>query len=179
MTVELDELYFTWLYSQVDNPNIANPSRTYWKLFRILYKTEFIWFIPHDDNRVEDGKELRYEFVNESELSDVDIGWLHLGCSVFEMMVGLSRRLSFETEGRPSEWFWQMMQNMHLDRYNDRRRWEETIVIDIVAHLIYRTYEPNGRGGLFPLRHPQQDQRDVEIWYQAQSYLIELDSLHI
>lgn len=179
MTVELDELYFTWLYSQVDDPNIANPSRTYWKLFRVLHHTEFIPFIPHDENRVEDGKELRYEFVNNSGLSRVDVGWLRLGCSMFELFVGLSRRLAFEGDGEPSRWFWQIMNNTHLSKYTDRRKFDSANVEDKLQRIIHRNYEPDGEGGIFPLIRPQEDQRDVEIWYQAQAYLIELDSLYI
>jgi len=45
----LDELYFTWLYSQVGSVRTRNPARTYWSLLRYLYTKEFVWIIPNDD----------------------------------------------------------------------------------------------------------------------------------
>lgn len=37
-----------------------------------------------------------------------------------------------------------------------------------------RLYNEDGTGGgLFPLRHATQDQREVELWYQMMAYLTE------
>lgn len=179
MSYLLDESYLEWLYSQVDDPEITNPSRTHWRLVKVLFTTKFTWFIPNDDNRVEDGKELRFEFVDQSGLMDVDPGWIHLECSMLEMFMGLSRRLAFTGGGRSREWFWQILRNLKLDGYNDRRTYEDSKIQQVLTRVNERDYKPNGDGGLFPLRNPPQDQRDVEIWYQANAYLIELDSLDI
>ena len=109
MTKPLDELYLEWLYSQVASLRSRNPERKHWALLRQLYSTEFVWFVPNDDNRVEDGRDLRHEFLEDEGLTDVDPEWMDLGCSAFEMMLGLARRLSFEAEGEPREWFWRLM----------------------------------------------------------------------
>lgn len=61
----LDEQYLKWLYRQVASSKYRNPARTYWSLLRQLYTTEFVWTVPNDDNRVEDGRDLRYEFLKK------------------------------------------------------------------------------------------------------------------
>ncbi len=63
MTKPLDELYLEWLYEQIADSRVANPRHTFWKLAHYLYTKEFMWLIPNDDNRVEDGRYLRVEFI--------------------------------------------------------------------------------------------------------------------
>jgi hypothetical protein len=46
-------------------------------------------------------------------------------------------------------------------------------VNQILTNLVERTYQKNGKGGLFPLKQPAKDQRRVEIWYQMAAYLNE------
>lgn len=171
----LDELYFTWLYSQVASVEVANPSKTYWRLLKRLYTKEFLWFIDRDDNRSEDGKELRHEFIDDEGLEDVDQHWLDLGCSMLELIIGLSRRLSFEDDGEPRDWFWLLIENLGLEDYNDNAFMPEEEVDEVLNDVIFRTYKRNGRGGLFPLKRSTEDQRKVEIWYQLSAYILEND----
>lgn len=175
MSPELpDDVYLRWLYRQVAQVHLENPSRTYWSLLRQLYKTEFVWFVPNDDNRVEDGKQLRYEFLNNENIEYVNPEWLHMGCSMLEMLIALSRRLAFEAEGRPRAWFWKLIHNLGLDELNDSVQpypWED--VDHILENVIWRNYQPDGQGGLFPLQNAQQDQTKIEIWYQLQAYLLQ------
>lgn len=176
MSALLDEQYFTWLYSQVGSVKLRNRSRTHWSLARQMHRKEFIWLIPNDDNRVEDGKDLRYEFLEACEIYETDPDWLGLGCSMLEMMIALSRRLSFEADGEPRVWFWHLIEMLDLEQYNDRNfdRLAEQRVDEALDQVIWRTYSPNGRGGLFPLNHATRDQREVELWYQLNAYLLEL-----
>lgn len=93
---------------------------------------------------------------------------------MLEMLIGLSRRLSFEAEGEPREWFWELIENIGLTHTNDQI-YDEKIAEEIdeaLDRVIWRKYLPNGRGGLFPLDHADRDQRTVEIWYQLNSYLM-------
>jgi hypothetical protein len=174
MTEPLDELYFRWLCAQVTNVKLKNPARTYWSLLRQLHSKEFVWIIPNDDNRLEDGRDLRYEFVETEGLSDVDHEWLSLGCSMLEMLVGLARRLAFEDDNNPADvWFWHMLDNLDLRRCTDKSNYDMQDVEEILDNVIWRTYSRNGRGGLFPLKHADQDQREVELWYQQSAYLLE------
>lgn len=176
MKEPLDELFFKWLYSQVGNVRLRNPQRTYWDLLRQLYTKEFVWFIPNDDNRLEDGRDLRRVFLEEKEIFHVDPLWSAMGCSMLEMFIGLAQRLNFEEDKwTVDEWFWGLIENLGLKDFNDASNYVESQVDEILDDLIWRTYEPDGRGGLFPLEHPDQDQREVEIWYQLNAYLLELN----
>lgn len=173
MTKPLDESYFTWLYSQVGDTKVVNPYATHWRLLKILYTKEFLYLIPRDDNRGHDGRDLRQEFVDEQRIRNVDESWMKLPCSMLELLIGLSRRLTFEAEGRPGGWFWTMMMNIDLFQYNDRRRFHEDTIHEVLDRVIFRTYDYSGTGGLFPLKEPSQDQRDVELWYQMCAYILE------
>lgn len=169
----LDESYLKWLYSQVANPRARNPQRTYWKLLRTLFTTEFVWLVPNDDNRVEDGRFLREEFLSELDISNAPEDWLSLGCSFLEMAVGLSRRLCFEAERTSEWWFWKLMENLGLHDCTDATDISETEIDHRLSTVVWRTYNRNGQGGLFPLQRSRQDQRKVEIWYQMQTYLLD------
>ena len=175
ISLPLDELYLSWLYSQVAEIDEESPRRTHWGLLKQLYKTEFIWLIPNDDNRVADGKELRYEFLEEHGFHEVDREWMELGCSFLEMLIGLSRRLCFEAGGSDRGWFWHLIRTLDIHRYTDDRRIPSDRIEDILNTVIWRTYDRDGTGGLFPLRHSRRDQRRVELWYQMNSFLIEND----
>lgn len=176
MSEPLDEAYFKWLYSLVASTRLKNPSRTYWSLLRDLYMKEFVWLVPNDDNRKADGRDLRHEFVELHEIEDPDHDWLDLGCSMLEMLIAISRRISFQMDGDPRDWFWHMIENVDLQKYSDAK-YNDLARRDIdqaLELIIWRNYSPTGRGGLFPLRDPREDQRNVELWYQLSAYLIEL-----
>ena len=172
MSQPLDELYLTWLYRQIGSIRFKSPARTHWSLARQLYTKEFVWIVPNDDNRVEDGRDLRYEFIAEEGLVDVDPEWMALGCSMLEMLIALSRRFAFEMEGEPRRWFWHMLGNVGLNLTDDDDIQKEEID-EALDCIIWRTYLPDGTGGLFPLKSPTQDQREVELWYQLSAYILE------
>lgn len=169
----LDEVYFDWLFDQVGS--VPNTRHTYRRMLERLFFKEFVWFIPNDDNRAEDGRDLRREFVRERGIRGVDPDWMALGCSMLELFIGIARRLEFEAEelGDAREWFWVLINNLGLDLYPDNPYFSAEPINEILDDMIWRTYRRNGRGGLFPLRRAQEDQRDVEIWYQLSAYLLE------
>lgn len=176
MSEPLDELYLKWLYEQVADPDFPVKELTFWRIFRILYATPFdesAWFVPHDVNRAADGKELRLRFFDDHEELGVDPDWMELDCSFLEMMVGLSHRLEFEADGKAHYWFWILMHNIGLSKYNDQTRLNRAHVKDIIDQVIYRRYDSSGRGGLFPLKNPREDQRYVQIWDQMSAYVME------
>lgn len=167
----LDDLYLTWLYRQVGSVKEKNPANSHWVLFRQLYSTEFTWSVPNDDNRCADGHDLRYEFLNGNEIEDID--WLNLGCSTLEMLIALARRASFETDEQVSYWFFKLLENLGLNDCTDADPLSHDEIDNILQGVIRRTYQRDGRGGLFPLRYPDSDQRRIEIWYQLSAYLLE------
>lgn len=174
MSAPVDELYFKWLYKQVGSVREKDPSKSYWNLLRQLYQKEFVWFVPNDHNRVEDGRDLRLRFVHYSGVNPSD-EWMSLGCSMLEMMIALSHRLAFEDGHSPRGWFWRLIENLGFTELTDANWGELTdeAVDEVLEQVIWRTYAPDGTGGLFPLEQPTQDQRQTEIWYQLCAYLIE------
>ncbi len=168
----LDESYFVWLYSQVGSVRRRNPARTHWNLLRLLYTEPFTWWVLNDDNRAQDGVDLRQEFFAESRVGR-DESWEVLECDVLELLVGLSRRLSFITGETRETWFWIMIENLGLYQYNDSVDIPVETVRDVLERLVCRTYDDDGNGGLFPLRNPTVDQRKVELWYQMSEYIAE------
>lgn len=176
MDPQLDELYLIWLYSRVANTRTIPPNRTYWNLLKKLFTTEFVWFIPNDDARVEDGRELRFQFLNDAEIPEVDPDWIDQGCSYLEMLIALARRVAFQTDDRDARWFWKLIENMGLSECNDAYKQDiSALVEEVTDQITFRTYDTDGVGGLFPLKHPEEDQTKVEIWYQMCAYVIELE----
>jgi len=145
-----------------------------------LYETEFVWFIPNDDNRVGDGLDIRVEYFREigntENAQALKEEWrLAWPCSVLEILVGLSRRLAWLASGSAEGWAWQLLCNLDLHHYKDPlSRRKERAVHDILYALIWRTYHPDGTGGFFPLTWPRGDQTKIEIWYQMHAYVKEI-----
>lgn len=170
MNDALDDQYLDWLYALVglQDENIHHRSLMY-----ALFTKEFVMLVPNDDNRCSDGIALRKEFVRSGRMIRPTNHWMNLGCSVLEMLIGVARHLSFSEDGTVGEWFWHLIENMGLTRYNDNR-FHERRVNEIIERLVWRQYSYDGRGGLFPLREPQEDQRRVELWFQMEAYILEL-----
>lgn len=167
----LESVYFNWLSGKVMTIEVPTPSLTYWKLLRELHNTKFVWTLdaPMDENRAEDGKELRIEFLRATGLP-IDTNWLNIECSILEMLIAFSRRASFATDIDAKHWFWEFLGNLGLSEYNDAR-FALFEVTDILYTFIWRTYNYNGQGGICPLKDPHHDQRKVEIWYQFCEYV--------
>lgn len=175
MNAFLDQQHFDWLYRQVCPVRGRRSTKSYRELFYILFTKEVIWLVPNDDNRLEDGKDLRTEFLHDEfiTLAPSDQLWMDLGCSFLEFLIGIARRCAFETDTTQEEWFWELMENLGLGDLDDRKRINVEEVETILDRVIWRTYNPDGTGGLFPLERANEDQRKVEIWYQLSAYILE------
>lgn len=172
MDEPIEDVYFNWLYSKVASVEVPTPSLTHWNLLRELHATEFVWLISGDDNRAADGVALRREFHRMIQLElDQELPWMMLGCSVLEMLIGFSRRASFQTDMPEREWFWIFLGNLRLADLNDAQEDFYIYVREVLDSFIWRTYRRNGDGGLFPLKAPKKNQKKVEIWYQFCEYL--------
>lgn len=176
----LDDRYFEWLYGMIGSVKNRNPERSHWRLAKRLYMTEFEYFIPNDDNRAMDGKDLREEFLDRRPTLEWDRNWLEMDCSMLEMFIALARRADFHAfdgtlEGGVGGWFWKFMDNLKLSNYVDAVTHEKDLedIDRILSKVNNRTYLASGRGGVFPLRRPKEDQRGVELWYQLSAYLLE------
>lgn len=176
MTFEnrVNDEYFEYLCELIDIKRFAKQV-SYRKLLMRLHDIEFTWFIPHDDNRADDGIQLRRRYGLDQ--NDVSLSRYLTGpCSVFEMMVALAIRCE-ETimddaamGDRTGQWFWGMVHNLGLTPMTDSK-FDRDFVDSVIARFLDREYEPNGKGGLFTVRHCAQDLRTVEIWCQLSWYL--------
>ena len=172
MTEPIESSYFRWLVAKVTDPHARTPSQTHWKLLQQMHQTPFAWDVLGDDNRAEDGVNLRKEYLIQTN-EDYDEQWFMLESSVFEMVYGLSRQAAFKDGRRPYDWFWEIMDNLGLSHYCDAAEYDERHIAAILDRLVWRTYDRYGNGGMFPLHSPMRDQRKVEIWYQLEGYLAE------
>lgn len=172
---ELDERYLHWLYSQVANVKVKPRTRTYWSLMRQIYETIFVALVPHDENRIADSRELRYEFLAECEDVEGDPEWIRLPATMLELLIVLARQLAFEMDDAPGVWFWHLIERLGLRDFTDSKydSHAEKVVRKALDRVIWRTYSYDGDGGLFPLENPGSDQREVELWYQLNAYLME------
>jgi hypothetical protein len=175
MGTPIEGAYFEWLCAKVSPVGLRDKS--YSQLFKILHETEFVWLILGDDNRAQDGIDLRDVFLREALIEPDDDAWYNVMCSVLEMLVAFSFKADFQTDDGVREWFWEFMDNLHLTDFHDDCMDYEA-VDDILYRFIWRLYEQDGsEGGLFPLPELTHDQRKVEIWYQFSEYIIQNDRL--
>jgi hypothetical protein len=153
--------YFDWLCAKA----LPAYSQNYSGLMQILYRTEFVWLVPGDRNRLEDGVELREYFLREAFMKK-DPVWFDEPCSLLEVLIAFAKRAEFQTDIPIRDWFWTFLGNLELDEYRRVSTDNVSIIEEILYIFIWRTYNSTGYGGLFPLDHPKEDQRKVEIWYQ-------------
>ena len=166
--------YFEWLCELIDSSRFSKQV-AYDKLLVHLHNIEFTWCMSMDENRADDGIQLRrrYSLYNgDVALSDYITG----PCSVFEMMVALAIRceesIMDDTQmgDRAGQWFWGMVHSLGLSPMIDSN-FDRRFVDDVIARFMNREYKPNGEGGLFTIRHCSDDLRTVEIWWQLSWYL--------
>lgn len=170
----IEDSYFIWLSNQVDYAEVPTPSLTHNRLLRLLHATEFVWTVSGDDNRAAKGYELRGEFLDETQ----SVGEPHFdsaGTSVLEMLIALAYDIEFQMDECMSDWFWVMLGNLGIADITDADDYDLNEVVDILDAFVWRQYESDGAGGLFPLSKISRDETRVEIWYQFHAYLEDND----
>ena len=187
---DIKNSYFLWLCEFADlNGFMGNKERkpetdhiTYFMLAMKLHHMKFKPILPNDDNRGQDGFALRSRFSLISsafnDYSSID----EPEVSMLEFFIALADRIDRDIMYGPSkeldrckEWFWVMMYNCGFNEFTDNKWNAETdkFVDDKITSIVKRTYNYDGSGGIFPLKNPKDDQRNVEIWYQMQSFFCE------
>lgn len=168
--------YFEWMYDMVCDGRYAREN-SYRKLLNYLHNTEFVWLIPRDVNRAEDGIELRYRFAYYNGMDDEQVREELQGpCSLLEMILALAIRCENDimddtaVGDRTGQWFWKMITNLGLGGMTDRR-FDSIYVADTVDRFLNREYDADGHGGLFVVRNCPYDLRDEEIWTQMTWFL--------
>lgn len=172
--------YFDWMYDLVC-ANRFSSHISYKKLLMRLHDFEFRYSIPMDENRADDGENLRYRFARQhmrefGMSANAITGYLDGPCSVLEMMIALAIRCEESIMDEPNigdrtgQWFWGMITNLGLGSMDDDG-FDRQRVDNNINRLLDRDYASNGRGGLFTVNDCPRDLRDVEIWHQLCWYL--------
>lgn len=166
MEKRVDDLYFAWLVSLIDDGDTDDFS----ELLRYLYSREFTWSIDFDSNRAAHGLTLRDRFISENDYGErMRIYMPDKPCSVLEMMIGLS--ISCENVvGNAIDWFWFMIKNLGLMNCRNGE-YDLDYVETCIDRFLNREYRPDGKGGLFYIKDSRNDLRQIEIWYQFQFYV--------
>lgn len=167
--------YLNWLSDKAGISDNTDPRYSYSMLLEQLNNKEFEWSVPNDDNRLENGLYLRIHFQREVGGPEVS-GF----CSLLEVLVALAAKMAFQMSkenDEPGYWFYILMDNAGLLQFTDAYYYHDyttaSQVDNILNTIIFRRYEYNGEGGLFPLKRPREDQRGVELWYQLSAYVLE------
>lgn len=171
---DIKEDYFYWLCGII---HADDPDCSFFYLMEQLFNHEFYWSVYNDDNRASDGELLRDDFLSQSGYSDSDaIGG---PCTVLEMLVALACRIDEEIMWKPNEnrtvvWFWEMIENLGLDGYDDDHvcPGDAQMIHYILDRWLSRKFRSDGVGSIFPLRGSSEDLRKVEIWYQMNFYFL-------
>lgn len=169
------EDYIHWLEYQLRDEH-SNWKHSYWGVTEAMFARPFVQIVPLDGNRMADGMDLRVDYARLENIRPTLMP--NLGpCSFLEVLVGLSRRLAFIGGGQAPGWAWHLMTNLELDLMSDPlTRPKERKVQGIMDTVINRTYSPDGTGGFFPLVRVEDDQTQIELWYQMNTYIQELHS---
>ena len=169
-------LYFEWLIEQLKLS--SNHVEHYLTVFSVAHSIPFEARVKGDSNRVEDGLALRVEFMNDLDFVGPDDEPLNLvddeRCTVLEMLVGLSGRLcelAFSANSSTTKGFWfiMLMDNLKISSSIE----DEEYISKAFTYMVTRNYHVSGKGGLFPLRRPKEDQRTVELWMQMNQWFLE------
>lgn len=175
LPVSVSQAYFYWLYEPFYDP--TDPTSWFMTVCTIMHNTRFTPLIPHDENRIADATELRNDFKREHRpLEPLEVAdLLAPDASVFEVLIALAKRADFMVPLTPKVWFRIFLENLKLDTWTDdycagHSTWP---VQRAVNAFNSRTYSKTGRGGIFPLRRPRDNQREVELWYQMGAYMTE------
>lgn len=167
------DLYYQWLKSQVE---FLDFPETYDRLFAALNEKIFTYKHPMDKNRALEALELRNEYRKETSRRGPSPD--AFPPTVLELLVSIAKRMNYICasfdEDRTKELFWRLLANLDLSRMSDpyyERLGGDGRVDIILNTFLERTYAANGRGGLFPMAKPRQNQREVELWYQMNQYL--------
>jgi hypothetical protein len=172
--------YFRYLYDLVVPVLQVDGLSSYGTVCTAMHNLIFKDKVPHDSNRIAEAADLRNAFLDTNPRSGTR-DWndvLARDASIFEVLVELARRANFMIELDDMKWFQIFLKNLGLDRYCDWYCLSHGTghIFRVLRRFNERTYKPDGSGGLFPLKNPGGDQREIELWYQLGAWVNEHNS---
>lgn len=175
----INKIYFHWLCSFVELDQRPDSNDFSWAhCFRLLYNTEYTWVNERDENRACDGLALRWRFILDNPEYEQYIYILDGPCNVLEMMVALAVRCEEQIMDDPAYgnrtyyWFFSMIRSLGMSG-NYNAGFNRRLCRKCLDRWMNGEYEPDGKGGLFTLKDPPCDLREVEIWVQLNWWLNE------
>jgi hypothetical protein len=172
----IQEAYFEYLYHLMYDIWDYKSSESYISVCWCLHNVDFLALVDYDENRIADAAGLRNQFKDKAgSLGPAELtAIITPDCTVFEVLIALATRADFMVPLGTRVWFQLFLENLGLDTWSDEKCSVSTWPIErTINNFNNRDYRPNGKGGIFPLRQPKQDQRDVELWYQMGAYMTE------
>lgn len=163
--------YFEWLCGKVGGS--VHNGLDYSLLFMDLYVSDFNYILDEDSGRATKGQYLRYEYAWEHE-NGIDDETLATPCTMLEMLVKLAMDVEHYILGKSGgdstgEWFWIMLSNIGLDT-QDNSHYNRNYILNQLQTVLFRKYDQNGKGGLFPEFSYFRDARVTGLWQQASDY---------
>lgn len=167
--------YFDWLCKKI-SVKTGDYRENYSTLAYKLFTKEFYYSIERDSNRDFDGKKLRESYIDTfgEPASDIPNG----PARVLEVLIALAERCDSDIMYDPNLgdrtgfWFWTFLSNVGLDIFNNSR-FDDALVDDILNTWLDRRIGFNGENGIFPLKNSEQNQQEIELWYQLMAFLNE------
>lgn len=172
--------YLSYLYELIGFP--LEISDSYLELCKYLLDFDFYAKDDRDINRVYDVNEMRNTYLSIYAPGQHYPKYKKM-CSVLEIIIIMARLSQSVCEddipnNTTYRWFRELITNLGLGDYTDEYIMDnDEFPFDDIYYkidtFVEREYYPSGVDGMFPLRHPEKDQRKVELWYQMHAYLIE------
>lgn len=164
--INFDEVYYSWL---VDRGYPTNNVEGYNALFELLFKTEYDPLKEMDQNRRDDGLELRIEWADIFGM-DPPKEWFEQPCSILEAIIALAARCEFQSSRfTENEWVTMLLENMGILM----NAYELQDNIEFVRRVLDDFND--GVANVFPNSVPGSINK--ELWYQMMDYLSEIDPL--
>lgn len=164
----MEHPYFEWL--------LAMPGfdKRYRKIMDILFTERFRWLIDIDEDRAEDGKDLRYEFANEFGYGSM-FDYLDTPCNCAEVIIALARRHERQWDNpKYGDRTWVWVQSM-LDSLGLHPGISYDSTLEIIDRWLDRRFNRDGSGSLFTIPNSVMDMRKIDIWRQSNLWFALMD----
>lgn len=175
--------YLCWLMNEGQIE--AEGPEGYLHLCEALQGIYFVSLVEFDENRVEEGKELREEWADSfcGDISALEGELIPYTCTALEMIIVMARRMYFEMsdsqyEAGIGKWVTELLENAGLaywrnDIFETDPEYSQNRIRATVNSIIYRRYLYNGEGSFFPVSYSRTDVRKQELLVQMNNYLAE------
>lgn len=180
--------YFEWLASKVTSPAVPDDAQA--RIVLQVLRDIRIQDLPMADDapRLEDGKQLRTSFVDETGTAVQSYNDVHDPgfdfCTVLELLVALSIRMDdimrdpLDPCSSVPSWFWGMVSTMVGQPFYPCSYWTfsvdastPVVVAESTMKFLGRQYDPTGHNGNIFVDVSGVDLRSIDIWAQACSFM--------